>query len=498
MHKTLRVAIAASCMAVVAPASGVVLNPRGTGQVLIYPYYTVNAGHGTLLSVVNTTDKGKALKVRFLEGYNGRNVLSFNLYLSPFDVWVAQTFDAGSDAPAALATYDRSCTAPSFSSFDVPGPRLSSAEFRDAGYTGSNADGGPSGPERTREGYVEIIEMGEVTNPSHDTLDAITHGSNGVPSNCGQVVQAWAAGGYWISDATTDLSVPRGGLYGSESIINVAEGTLYAINAEVIDGFSSAVQHTEPGNAAPDLNTASKSADGMVTAFVPYGSGSIASLYAKSEDAISALFMADALLGEYVIDPNVGASSDWLVTFPTKRFYTDPALLQAGATQATRPFDVLFNAYGGGTSCSQAAAQFFDREELTTTGFGCGFVCPTQPPQGFCFTTNAMTIGSPVSVLGSQLQSWNSDGVVDSTSGFSSGQARVEMWVDRSGAVQPNHVLASANGRTLKGLPAIGFIATDYVNANVTAGVLANYSGAYPQRVHVSCLESTNPESPCY
>jgi hypothetical protein len=51
--------------------------------VLIYPYYTVNAGLARCL-LVNTTPAGKALKVRIHEGYNGRDVLDFNLYLSPF------------------------------------------------------------------------------------------------------------------------------------------------------------------------------------------------------------------------------------------------------------------------------------------------------------------------------------------------------------------------------------------------------------------------------
>ena len=73
-------------------ASAVNLNPDGLGQVLLYPYYTVHNGQNTNLSVVNTTSIGKAVKVRFLEGYNSREVLDFNLFLSPFDVWTAVVF----------------------------------------------------------------------------------------------------------------------------------------------------------------------------------------------------------------------------------------------------------------------------------------------------------------------------------------------------------------------------------------------------------------------
>src|SRR5678816_1917985 len=76
----------------------------------IYPYYTVRGGNGTLLSVVNTHQEGKAVKVRFLEGYDSREVLDFNLYLSQYDVWVAQVYDNGSGG--AVATNDNSCTVP--------------------------------------------------------------------------------------------------------------------------------------------------------------------------------------------------------------------------------------------------------------------------------------------------------------------------------------------------------------------------------------------------
>jgi len=53
------------------------------------------------------------------------------------------------------------------------------------------------------------------------------------------------------------------------------------------------------------------------------------------------------------------------------------------------------------------------------------------------------------------------------------------------------------DGTMLKGLPAIRFAATNYINANVTPGVLSNYSGAYPHRSSASCTNSTNPQGVC-
>src|SRR6188768_4183273 len=97
-----------AAMTLANPGYAISLNPDGLGQVLIYPYYTVNKGQDTLLSVVNTTDIGKAVKVRFLEGYNSREVLDFNLYLSPQDVWTARVLPTADGA--GMFTADKSCT----------------------------------------------------------------------------------------------------------------------------------------------------------------------------------------------------------------------------------------------------------------------------------------------------------------------------------------------------------------------------------------------------
>ena len=59
----LAIAVATALGIVAAPVAAVMLNPRGTGQVLIYPYYTANHRQ-TLISVINTTEHGKALKIR--------------------------------------------------------------------------------------------------------------------------------------------------------------------------------------------------------------------------------------------------------------------------------------------------------------------------------------------------------------------------------------------------------------------------------------------------
>src|SRR3954466_15306657 len=120
-------------------AQAVYEDPNGLGQALIYPYYTVQTAGGnsynTYLSVVNTTTRGKALKVRFREGKNSREVLDFNLFLSPNDVWVGVVGPAdptSATSAARLTPPDASCTNPV-----IPATGI---DFRNYAYVGTNAD----------------------------------------------------------------------------------------------------------------------------------------------------------------------------------------------------------------------------------------------------------------------------------------------------------------------------------------------------------------------
>lgn len=67
-----------------------------------------------------------------------------------------------------------------------------------------------------------------------------------------------------------------------------------------------------------------------------------------------------------------------------------------------------------------------------------------------------------------------------------------------SGNALATHRLSpAANGDVLSGLPVIGFLAVQYVNANVTPGVLANYSGVAVYRSSVACANSANAQGAC-
>lgn len=93
----------------------------------------------------------------------------------------------------------------------------------------------------TREGYVEVIEMGVVDDA---TVAAGVKHTNGKPSDCKTVETAWKKGGVFTNG--TGVSAPTGGLFGSSAVLNVAEGAAFAVDPVAIDNYSTKAQHYRP------------------------------------------------------------------------------------------------------------------------------------------------------------------------------------------------------------------------------------------------------------
>lgn len=319
LTKTLHMGIAAGLLAVSFDGAAMTLSSRGIGQVLVFPYYTVNASQNTLLTLVNSTSDAKAIKVRFREAYDGRSVASFNAYLSPFDVWTGIVFVDNSTV--AIGTRDNSCTAPNFTTA-ATAANIPALAFSTESFTGSNNDGGPTDVSRLYEGNFEVFEMGVIANDGNPFNIDIRH-VNGVPPGCDDIAAAWNTGGVWANDPTTDMLPPTGGLFGASGVVNVGNGTYFEILPAVIDGFSASEQNSAPTSAVPDFDTASAGADGKVAASVDVGGQFVTAHFSYPPDAVSALFMQSQSMNEYVAEPGT-AETDWVATFPTKRFLVDP------------------------------------------------------------------------------------------------------------------------------------------------------------------------------
>jgi hypothetical protein len=492
------IAIACLCAGLLCAqgAAAMTLNPRGTGQVLIFPYFTVNKHQQTLISVTNTTPNAKVLQVRFREGYNGRDVLDFHIYLSAHDTWTGTVFslaDAGlPGSGAALVVDDTSCTVPILANVNPQLPGRSYQPFLSYAYIGNEADSGPTDDARTREGFLEIIEMAEVTGATRMAVTPV----NGTAPNCATLAH---------DPPAADLVVPGGGLTGTEAIIDVAQGTLFSANAYAIDGFTNRTLYYPVADIHPNLGDASTSATGFVSASVPIGGGYMQLDYPPEQaiDAVSAVLMAAQIFTAWDNTPSSGAQTDLLVTLPTKHFYTDAAQAQPALSEAIPPFIELFGQYEPGRSAALVGKRVFNRAGSQFDLFGCGGfpTCPPTAPAPFIYATQVLTFANapsndPSGALGARLtvSMWPRP-FSDAPQQFV-GMGTASIYVKAAGA----QLRADAHGSVLHGLPVAGFTAIEYTNANVTPGVLANYSGAEPLRTALECDSlDTLPDvpSPC-
>lgn len=504
----------------VSVSNAVNINPDGLGQALIYPYYTVNKGNSTLISVVNTTNQTKAVKVRFLEGRNSNEVLDFNLYMSPFDVWTGAVISSGPEgtdpaaAPAArLVTSDTSCTVPA-----IPAAGVDFVNFEYARPTGFNPDGtaiipkanGPFQLSRTREGHIEIIEMGVVTNAGTAAATQFAnfakHGSNGVPANCAGLVAAWSGGAWSTSNGDLGVLPPSGGLFGGAEIVNPANGTNISYNADAIEGFFQSLSlnlHFEPGDVRPSLAQSQTDDSGDATAIV-FTNGTLTAFPFTGANAglraVSAVFMHNEIYNEYSTLNGV-STSEWVVTFPTKRLHITQATA-AGRLPFRSTYDIT-RGFGLAGACEPIAINFWDREERTPTS-GPGGVDFSPRPAGvtvgpqLCYEAQVITFNQ--TGIGDYLTGGNRSDLFGSyyarniaTGTFAEGWARIRLG-DQSATSSTQNFLPldvpstpasnpglGRNQNALVGLPVTGFWAANFQGSGAP-GVLANYSLVHRHR----------------
>lgn len=145
MKKSLLAVSVAAALGLAAGAASAVtsLEQNGVGHTNIIPYFSVQNGNATLISITNTdTLNGKAVKVRFRGAEWSDDIFDFQVFLSPGDVFTGAV--TAKDGLAQFATADKSCTLPSSVNKAFVPVRLQ-----------NQATG-------TLEGYVEIITMADI------------------------------------------------------------------------------------------------------------------------------------------------------------------------------------------------------------------------------------------------------------------------------------------------------------------------------------------------
>lgn len=478
-RKSLHAAVLAGLGAVgfAGTASAVNVAQDGLGSVLLYPYYTVRADGGgnstayydTLISVVNTTTSFKAVKVRFLEGKRSAEVLDFNLFLSPRDVWtgaVTRTSDG-----ARLVSSDRSCVVPNGLFSTDPANTLN--HFKNFVYAAAPADGGGTTLDRAREGHFEMLEMAVFTAAA--ATAAALHNSAGTPANCAFFQNNDQ------TPANLGLVPPAGGLAGGSSLINVQAGSDFSYDAVALTNWATNTQYSRAGSLTPNLASGN-----VLTSTVFRADGSVVtSTWLNGRDAVSASLMQQNVINEFVLETATSSGTDWVVTFPTKFAYitVDPA----GPTNLVGPFNANFT---NGQSCDIFGFQFWNREEQTpgvTT-----VVLPSPEPiiapsfNSFCYETNILTFANS-NLLGST-NLYNIDptastlnptnrtgwGQISFTQAPTATQTSLQRLISTSVSING----AAGVPGTHLGLPVLGFAVQDFSNGNV-GGVLSNYGGLF-------------------
>ena len=212
----------------VPPAGSLEFNPDGVGHILIIPYFNVQSGNATLFSIVNTDQVyGKALKIRFRGASNSDDVFDFQLFMSPGDRWSANV-SQGANGLAKLETGDRSCTLPSSVNQSFITTRLNTTDLS-----------GDALANETREGYVEILNMGDIPSISGTTSVwfATKHNSAGV-APCASATISGIPVLETLTQGDTRLLAPTTGLMANWLIINVPNTTTWSGEAAAIEARS--------------------------------------------------------------------------------------------------------------------------------------------------------------------------------------------------------------------------------------------------------------------
>lgn len=490
-RKSLHAAVLAGLGAVgfAGTASAVHVAQDGLGSVLLYPYFTVRADGGgnstayydTLISVVNTTTSFKAVKVRFMEGKRSAEVLDFNLFMSPRDVWtgaVTRTSDG-----ARLVSSDRSCVVPTTLFATDASNTLN--HFKNFIYAGTPSDGGGTTLDRAREGHFEVIEMAEFTNTT--ATAAALHNSAGTPANCAF---------FQANDsvpANYGLVPPAGGLAGGASLINVQAGTDYSYDAVALANWSNSAVYGRAGDTLPNLGSGT-----VPTSTVFRADGSVVtSTWTNGLNAVSAALTSQNVINEFVLETGTSSGTDWVVTFPTKSIQN--GYVRVGAGNLVGPFNANFS---NGQSCDVFGFQFWNREEQTPGVVT--VVLPSPEPiiaptfNSFCYETNVLTFANS-NLLGST-NLYNFDptaaalnptnrtgwGNISFTQAPTATQTSLQRLQTATATING---VAAAGGVTHIGLPVIGFAVQDFSNGNV-GGVLSNYGGLF---MHRYVKNITNP-----
>lgn len=463
--------ISAACLVLLSQVvQAVQINPDGIGEVNLVPYYTVNNGLNTLVSITNTTADIKAVKINFKEGLNGYTALTYNVYLDAFDVWtfaLTPTINSNDQKNVKHAHSDKSC-AP----FLAPTQDFLPFLIFD----------GPQSMQRAREGYIEVIEMGSISEES-DLFQAAQHSGQGVPNDCNAFDDAFD-GGIWSGDngdPTEGMNPVSGGIMTEASLVNVQEGINHSIPVIALTDFFAAntIAHTEP------YSENELSLDAAKPEAVINDSNQMYQVqFERGIDAVSALFMSDIISANYVLDAFVVGKTDIIYTQPTRQFYTSSFGSDNQAPYNSNSDDLSCDAsqYGG----TEFYVEVFDRE---AKGVSTSQVCPSWAPRpALCGSVFVLGAYLPSDRIEKPLITDSDNSNVFPNGGEGYTENGFVNTFFRDTRPLKGTLLDSGEEVSIYGIPVIGTTLFQFTNGGAVEGLLAQYGGATRAYSHAKII----------
>jgi len=493
-------------VAVATNATSLEFNGDGVGHSLLFPYFTVQNGQSTLITLVNHDEaNAKALKVRFRGASNSDDVFDFTLFLSPGDVWTGNVSQAESGR-AYLRTGDASCTLPA-----------SVRTNGDAGTAFLTDRLGGAGAAGTREGYIEVFNMADV--PTGSAMYTAVKHVNGVAPCTAATFSPLATYANINTVAGVEgygFRAPTTGLSGTWTIIDVPNATSFGGNATAVEArWDHDVDPTTPNvagtgrltvfsqtaapvdqalaesatsdpllrGAAPIVQPAQFDLPDMSTPYLTnaaYGAATVAERPLAQASSLTGALAVKTVQNEFYTNDIINGATDWVFSMPTRRY--NVALNYAGPN--TRVFSNFQGGTVGGTNYFTAAntnvtgsqicvtgidVKYFNREEGSPTVTDEFVVSPGTPgePLSFCGEASVLSFNDAGgnSVLSAEIARKDID-----FGAYNEGWAKLST---------PGLGVAPAN----VGLPILGASFSKYVNPNAAPGVAGNYGVAFPHKV---------------
>jgi hypothetical protein len=424
-------------------------NNNRLGDAGIFQYYTATGDWQTFIRVINTSENAVAVKIRFREAANSREVFDYTVFLSPYDVWSGWT-DSNvwgaadlADAVPGVRTNDTSCLYPlpdnnnqneGWQTINAA-LNLKGAEFQSRSFTDNinpirpYDDGGNVAhtvKERLSEGHIEVIGIGQYV-PLGAFGIAVTHGDNGKPNDCTTAVKHYESNNLLPSlsygfDLDNVLAM-------NGYLVNVDQGMGGGFDPDILTDFWSCPHYMGPiechfifgslQTAALETATNPDMDSAMNPYLGPYGGLNEKRLKQKGikmatnpgpepvmggVDQVSFALMRETVINEWAASNNAGSVisdyyTQWVLTFPTKHYYVDiqddlywdddvsPTLYyNVKGPMSGYGYRPFYESFGADGACEDYYVYVWNREERMSD-----FASPAPKfPVDLCYETNVV------------------------------------------------------------------------------------------------------------